>query len=137
MKYMLITICVRDEHLNRELFCVRPDQTANIKTKVDFLGKCLICFLKKVIVNVDFEYIQCQPDDIFLLSFYDFAKTQLMIRYKHCKKKCLRVIFDIKWIYEVVCLTHCLEIPLFKHNIHLLQVILLNYMVFSSIIYKT
>lgn len=40
-------ICVRDEHLNCELFCVRPDQTANIKTKVDFIGKFFVCPLRR------------------------------------------------------------------------------------------
>lgn len=88
-------ICVRYKRLSRELVCVRSDQTANTKTKVDFMGKCLIGFLKKVIVNVDFKYIKCQPDDIFLLSFYDFAKTKLMIRYKNCKKKMFTCHFSI------------------------------------------
>lgn len=43
-------ICVKDDHLNCELFCVRPDQTANFKTKVDLIGKFFYLLLKKVIV---------------------------------------------------------------------------------------
>lgn len=43
-----LMICVKDDHLNCELFCVRPDQTANFKTKVDLIGKFFfICSLRR------------------------------------------------------------------------------------------
>lgn len=79
--------CVRNERLSCELICVRPDQTANIKTKVDFMGKCLICFLKKVTIYFDvIIHKYCQPDDNIVRKYYVTTSTfslffEDMIRY--------------------------------------------------------